>query len=289
MKRQKVASISRITDSPFPLTVYLFPHCFPLLTCNQQTGIMKILKRLRDMKVMEDTLEGLEARKSLNRKAAYVSLSFAILLNIVSAGELNYWLLWYAMYTPAATIGMRGVAAVSVLLLYSKVNVVYRLLFNLPGKTPKLMFLRDSITSLIIHSYVEMLVASFFSFVVFPHQVTDQAMIDHYDKESFRAREYWYIIPSFYAMFFYFRMAADFLTFSFIDSFIKGTVKKEARMRELMNEETIRSSSLQSLESTIRDNESFLIEDPDPREQEYDNDNDPVSWLVLKRKRILIH
>ena len=69
---------------------------------------MKILKRLRDLKVMEDTLEGLEARKSLNRKAAYVSLTFAILVTLLSASYMNTWVYFFSMFTPAATIGMRG-------------------------------------------------------------------------------------------------------------------------------------------------------------------------------------
>ena len=61
-------------------------------------------------------------------------------------------------------------------------------------------------------------------------------MSKHYDSSSLMQRWYWYIIPSLYAKFFYLRMTADFLTFSFVDSFIKESLNKEARMRELMNE-----------------------------------------------------
>lgn len=211
---------------------------------------MKLLKRLRDLKVLEDTLEGLEARKSVNKKLAFLFIFCGLILTLVSLCHLMHWTFKYSPYTPAATIGMRAIAATSCILFLVNTNVLSRLAVNLIGKSPPLPVLCDMISLLNWTAFLERILAVLFVFVVLPHQVTSQEMSDHYDATSSIARWYWYTIPSLYGKFFYFRTAAYMLTFSLVDSFVQYTVDKEDRMREIMDEDTIRSPPMRTSDSS---------------------------------------
>ena len=195
---------------------------------------MKVIRKLKELKVIQDSLEGTTERKKWNRSLALVSGLLSLIITLVSLSLIFLWI--FNSLVLQVTFTMRLTAAVSSLLWTSQVVNLLKLLVHMVHREGSCVvhhiFL---VNSLVGDTYAEILMAFFFTLVVFPVQATDHAMISYFN-ESFNKRAYFFVIPSLFSVILYIRICLLMLTAMFTDVFVQSSLELDQKMKDIVKE-----------------------------------------------------
>lgn len=189
---------------------------------------MMMIQKLRNLRLIQDSLDGVKERKKWNRSLAifFAFMSFVIML--LSVVFMAFWLV--KSFKTQATFLMRLTGATSFLICISQAINLIELLFHMLHKESRPLrthvFL---LNGLVGDSYLEIALAFFFSLVVFPHQAKDPSITP----ESLIEVGYYFVIPSLMSFIFFIRITFLMSTAMFTDVFVQTSLELEDKERKV--------------------------------------------------------
>ena len=238
---------------------------------------MKVIRKLKALKVIQDSLEGTTERKKWNRSLALVSGLLSLIVTLVSLSLIFLWI--FNSLVLRVTFMMRLTAAVSSLLWTSQVVNLLKLLVHMVHREGSCIvhhvFLANGLVG---DTYAEILMAFFFTLVVFPVQATDHVIISNFN-ESFNKRAYFFIIPSLFPVIFYIRICLLMLTAMFTDVFVQSSLELDQKMKDivkeipqtdLLSEQTVPKTALETVLNKSEISSSESVKDDKSRTRSCD-------------------
>jgi len=237
---------------------------------------MNIIKRLQELKVFQDSLEGTNQRKRWYKTLGLVSGIISILLSLTSIALLSIWI--SDSWTSPVTYLMRVTSTLSIIIWTCQLLCLLI--------TGHLLDMENTnhfsqVNGLIVWSYLEGVVAVFFTMIVYPHQ----AMVSHdRDQSSFVQTSYFYVIPSLFSVTFFLRITFFVLSAMFDEGHANAVLESENKMEKFVEE-----NPTEVKVDTFTSTSTEPLDEDDPfNVWEKDSLDDPLPEVSVESTRTII-